>query len=757
MSSEAAGRPLQLLAVRRILLVVNVLIAIALIAAGVAYCWVFWRALPQTSGSIETLVTQPVQVSRDRLGVPHVAAKTFEDAFFVQGYVTAEDRMFQMDSMRRLAAGELSEIVGPAALESDRESRRFRMRRVAEQIYAELPQVDKSIFAAYARGVNAYIESHRGRYGVEFTVLGYDPRPWSAVDSILIGLHMFRTLGSDWKPKLMKQQMLSAGEPDKVNFLFPVRGGGEFMPGGDVSPGSNAWAVSGAHSATGKPLLSGDMHLEFSIPGVWFMTHLAAPGMNVTGVALPGVPGILAGHNDRIAWSETNLGFDVQDLYIEKMDLRTGRYVFEGKLMQARQEREIIVIKGHPSEEVLTWVTGHGPIFEQSSGRIMTLRWTAAQAGVFRNVFPEIDRARNWDEFKHALEQYGGPGQNFVYADVDGNIGYHAAGKLPIRRNYYGDVPVDGSTGQYEWDGYIPFDELPQAYNPKSGFIVTANQNPFPADFPYHVNGTFSANYRSRQILNMLTASGNKLRPDDGLRIQKDVYCGFCQYLARQLVAVYDKRGATNPRFSDAVAILRTWDGQMDKESAAPFIVTLAYQYIRKAIAERAAPGSGDSYDVQMTTAVVERILKERPADWIGNYDELLLRCFADGMEEGQRIQGTDPKRWKWGKYMYLELQNPVAGKLPWIGGWFNLGPVPLSGGSTTVKQTTRRLGPSERMNVSPGNWDDSLLNLPLGQSGNFASSHYRDEWDAYYAGRSFPMQFGHVDAKSTVTFVPQR
>ena len=297
---------------------------------------------------------------------------------------------------------------------------------------------------------------------------------------------------------------------------------------------------------------------------------------------------------------------------------------------------------------------------------------------------------------------------------------------------------------------------MPQAFNPKSGLIVTPIRIRS-RGFPYHVNGTFSASYRSRQILNMLTASGNKLGPDDGLRIQKDVYCGFCQYLARQLVAVYDKRGATNPRFSDAVAILRTWDGQMDRESAAPFIVTLAYQYIRKAIAERAAPGSGDLYDIQMTTAVVERILKERPADWIGNYDELLLRCFSDGMEEGQRIQGTDPKRWKWGKYMYLELQNPVAGKLPWIGGWFNLGPVPLSGGSTTVKQTTRRLGPSERMNVSLGDWDDSLLNLPLGQSGNGASSHYRDEWDAYYAARSFPMQFGHVDAKSTVTFVPAR
>ena len=220
---------------------------------------------------------------------------------------------------------------------------------MAEQIYANMPESDKSAMQAYARGVNAYIESHRGRYGVEFTLIGYDPRPWSVVDSLLCGLQMFRTLTSDWKNKLIKQQMLRGGEPDKVNFLFPSRSGFEFMPGGDDHPGSNAWAVSGAHSATGKPLLSNDMHLEFSIPGIWHMEYLEAPGMKVSGVSLPGMPGILSGHNDRIAWGETNLGFDVQDLYIEKLDLRTGQYLFDGKIEQARPERELIEIKRAPA------------------------------------------------------------------------------------------------------------------------------------------------------------------------------------------------------------------------------------------------------------------------------------------------------------------------------------------------------------------------------------------------------------------------
>jgi penicillin amidase len=743
--------------VRRLLLVVNVFIGIALVAAAAIFYWVFYRALPRTSGTIRTFVSQPVEVERDKLGVPHIEARSLDDAWFAQGYVTAQDRMWQMDTLRRAAAGDLAEIVGMPGLESDREARRMRMRRIAEVIYTETPAADKAVMEAYARGVNAYIESQRGRYGFEFVILGYDPQPWSVVDSLLVGLQMYRTLTADWRTKLVKQRMLAGGEPDKVNYLFGFRGGGEFMPGGDAQPGSNAWAISGAHSADGKPLLSNDMHLEYSLPGVWHMVHIEAPGMNVSGVALPGLPGVLSGHNDRIAWGETNLEFSVEDLYLEKMDLRTGQYVFQNKVEQARGERELIPVKGRPAEETTNWVTRHGPVFVQERNTAMTLRWTAAEPGVLRNVFPEIDRARNWDEFKQALSRFGGPPQNFVYADADGNIGYHAAGKLPVRRGYIGDIPVDGSKGENEWDGYIPFDELPQTYNPASGFAVTANQNPFPADYPYQVTGTFAPAYRSRQILDMLRASGNKLRPEDSLRIQKDVYSGFGKFLAQQLVSAYEGRTAVKGALSDAIAMLRGWDGQMDKERAEPLIVTLTFLHLRRAIADRASPGSGANYDAVISYALIERLLRERPAGWFSDYGGLLVQSFADAIEEGQRLQGGDPKRWKWGRYMFLAVDHPIGGRLPWVGTFFNIGPEPMSGGSTTVKQTTLRLGPSERMDASLGNWEASLLNLPFGESGHVASSHYKDEWDAYYNGRSFPMQFKNVDAKSTVTLVPAR
>lgn len=742
---------------RRALFVVNALIAIALAAAGGAFYWYLYRALPETSGTIDTFVTQPAEVHRDSLGVPHIKARTIDDAWFVEGYTTAEDRMFQMDGLRRLAAGDLAEIVGPGALDSDRESRHLRMRRVAEQIYATMQASDKAAMEAYARGVNSYIESHRGRYGAEFTLIGYDPRPWSVVDSLLCGLQMFRNLTTSWKNKLIEQKMLRAGEPGKVNFLFPARSGFEFMPGSDGHPGSNAWAISGAHSATGMPLLSNDMHLEFSLPGIWHIESLEAPGLKVSGVSLPGMPGILSGHNDRIAWGEANLGFDVQELYIEKIDLRTGQYLFNGKIEQARSEREVIRVKGRAPEELTNWITRHGPVFQIDNGEVMTLRWSAAEPGAVADVFLDIDRARNWDEFKSAIARFGGPGQNFVYADVDGNIGYHAGGKLPIRRDYSGDSPVDGSSGNYEWQDYIPFDQLPQAWNPPGGFIVTANQNPFPADYPYPVGGTFDSPYRSRQILDMLRAGGNKLKPEDSLRIQKDVYDGFLKFLAGQLTAAYGNRKGPSQVFTDAITMLRTWNGQMDRDRAEPLIATLAYQYVRKAVGERASPGNGGVYASRFAPAVIERLLRERPATWFGDYDEMLLQCFADAMEEGRRMQGKDPRGWKWGKYMFLAVDNPVVTRVPVVGKYFNVGPVPLSGDSMTVKQTTQKLGPSERMNTSVGNWDASLLNLPFGESGRVASLHYKDQWDAWYNGSSFPMQFDKVDVKSTVRFVPKR
>jgi penicillin amidase len=609
------------------------------------------------------------------------------------------------------------------------------MRRIAENAYVTLPDGDRAAMAAYSRGVNAFIASHLDRLPLEFTLLGYQPRPWSVVDTLLVCLNMFRDLTGTWRTDLVRRGMLANGESDKVHFLFPTRAGA------DVQPGSNAWALAGTHTATGKPLLSNDPHLDFALPGVWYMNHIEAPGMDVSGVSLAGIPGVIIGHNRRIAWGITNLGFDVQDLYVEQIDDRTGRYVFQGQPQQARSEREIVRVKGRQPVEMQLWVTRHGPLFVQDGNARMALRWSVAEPGVLQYPILELDRANNWTEFNAAVARYPGPSQNFVYADVDGNIGYHAAGFLPVRHGFSGEAPLDGASGKFEWDGWIPYEKLPALFNPPSGVIATGNQNPFPRDYEYTVDGNFAAPYRVRQIRDLLTARQG-WRAGDMITVQKDVYSAFEKFMAEQIVAAYAARQAHEPDMEDAITLLRNWNGQMDKDAAAPLVAELVFHYVRTAASERASPGSGGAYDIQISSAVIETLLRERPAGWFRDYNEMLMRAFVDALAEGRRMQGSDVKKWKWGKYLAVTVENPVVHRIPYAGPYFDIGPTPMSGASTTVKQTTTKLAPSMRMTADLGDWRRSLMNTQVGQSGQILSSHYRDEWLDWYNARTEPMEW---------------
>lgn len=729
---------------------INLSIAVLLVVLLGAVYWFAWRPLPETSGEIVAPVSAKATIERDALGVPHIGGATWQDAIFLQGYVTAQDRMWQMDALRRLAAGELAEIVGKAAIESDQESRRLRLGQIADEAERSMPEADRAVLVAYARGVNYFLETHRGRLPLEFTLLNYDPRPWRVRDSILAGLQMYRTLTTSWKEKFEKLHMRERGDAAKVNFLFPPRTG--FEP----QPGSNAWAVAGERSSTGKPILANDPHLEFGLPSTWYMVHLRAADLNVSGVSLPGVPAVIIGHNANIAWGITNLGFDVQDLYRESLDTQTGRYVFNGHLEQARLEREAIAVKGARTIEAATWVTRHGPIFIVDENRQYALRWTAADPGTFQFPFLELDRAGDWKGFTAAISRFPGPGQNFVYADISGNIGYHATGRLPIRKKgCEGDLPVDGASGACEWEGMIPFDELPQFFNPAPGEIVTANQNPFDQDYRYPVNGRFATPHRAIEIRTLLDRRA-KWEPRQMLEVQKDVYSIFSQFLARQIVSAWDAKKVSNPALKEAVDLLRSWNGQMEKGTAAPMVATLVFQELRKAVAERASPGSGKMYEFAMAPSVLEKLLRDRPKDWFPDYDALLMKCLADAVEDGAKSQGSKVSRWDYGQFNSLTLVHPVGSQLPLIGSYFNIGPVAMSGSSTTIKQTTRRVGPSMRMIVDLSNLDGSVQNITIGESGQRLSSHYKDQWSAYYGGTSFPMQFNKIDVRQTLTVNPR-
>ena len=743
----------------RLLRIVNISVAvIAVLFLGCMY-WYVIRPLPKTSGEITAPISAKGTIQRDALGIPHIEAATWQDAIFLQGYATAQDRLWQMDALRRYAAGELAELAGPEAVPLDQKARLLRIPAIAQANVQRLTAQDREIMVQYARGVNHFIDTHRGNYSVEFSIPGhsYDPRPWTLTDSMLVGLLMFRDLTDSLAADTARGALLQQGaDPAKFGVLFPAGGVG------GVSPGSNAWAVSGAHTASGKPMLANDPHLRYTVPGTWHLVQLKAPGLDVSGAALPGVPCVITGHNENIAWGVTNLETDVLDVYSEKINLTNGHYEFQGKVAQAQLDQQLIVVSGAKSVPMNLWVTHHGPIFTEN-GKSFSIRWSAAEG--FGFPFFKLDQAKNWNEFRSALSTFWGPGQNFVYADREGNIGYQATGAVPIRKNFDGNVPLDGTSGKFEWDGYIPFEQLPSVFNPPSGMIATANQNPFPKDYPYRIDGNFADSYRVRQIRALLSAKP-KLTVDDMLATQKDVYSSYEFFLAQQAVASYGKLAhpAKIELLQPAVKVLRGWNGQMEALQAAPAITDLLSKQLQVALLQILLPNKKQYPEVFPRPQIVEALLRQRPHGWVPNddWDAWLISVLSEALNQGRAQMGGVVADWHLGHLLHWRFDHPVMKKLPPVNWFFDsiysrkAGPFEMSGSSTSVKQTTPVLGPSERMVVDLGDLDHSVQNLVLGESGSVSSSHFQDQWLAYYYGKSFPMQFSHVEAKDILTVKPQ-
>ncbi len=742
----------------RLVRIVNISVAAAVLLFLAIVYWFAIRPLPQTSGEIAAPISAAATIQRDARGVPHIEAASWQDAIFLQGYATAQDRLWQMDGLRRYAGGDLAEIYGRDSVARDERARALRMPEIAEAEVARLTPEDRDVMVQYARGVNYFIDTHRGDYSLEFSIPlnSYDPRPWTLTDSMLIGLLMFRDLTADsLEDDMRRGAILKLGaDPARFSTLFPATGIG-------VSPGSNAWAVSGAHTADGKPMVANDPHLHYSVPGTWHLVHLKAPGLNVSGVALPGLPCVISGHNENIAWGVTNLEADVLDVYSEQIDDQSGRYLFQGKVEQATLDRQIIAVKGGNPVDVHFWVTRHGPVFKEN-GKSYSVRWSATDG--FGFPFFKLDQAKNWNEFRKALSTFWGPGQNFVYGDRAGNIGYQATGAVPIRRNFDGNVPLDGASGQFEWDGYIPFDELPNVYNPASGIVATANQNPFPKDYRYRMAGSFADTYRVQQIRARLTAKA-KLNVDDMLAIQKDVYSAYDLFLARQVIASYAKLGRPekDALVKPAVDILSRWNGQMEASEPAPAITELLSNELRLSLLKLLIPKAKEVPDILPRPQAVQALLRDRPG-WVpnDNWGQWLISAFSHALDTGRARMGSTLTEWRWGHLLHWKFEHPVIKRLPPVEWFFdatyqrNSGPFEMSGSGTTVKQTTESLGPSERMVADMGDLDHSVQNLVLGESGFVSSSHFEDQWPAYYYGKSFPMQFDHVDGKDVLRVKPQ-
>jgi penicillin amidase len=468
-----------------------------------------------------------VEVLRDARGVPHIRAQSIADALFAQGYVTAQDRLWQMDLSRRNAEGELSEIFGDRTLRMDIESRTLGFPQVAASALADISPDEHRLLASYTRGVNAFIESHRDRLPLEFLALRYEPRPWREADSVAVGLNL-SALSQSWGVDLEREHIAAKLGEDLFADAFPDHSALD-VPVAEVPPhertpnletrnskletgrvarapqesstrfsifdfpvsssvsgaGSNNWVVSGSHTKSGKPLLANDPHLPHSVPSVWYMVHLKATGLDVTGVSLPGLPLVIIGHNEHIAWGATNTAPDVQDLYAESFNSRNPRkYLHNGQWVDADLREESIQVHGQRDYHFTVVVTRHGPVISHDGKRDLALQWTLLTPHALRLPFLRIDQAGNWREFTAALRDFKIPMQNFVYADAEGNIGFYAAGLVPIRKHGNGSVPAAGSTDDYDWTGFIPFEDLPHSFNPPGGIIATANGRIVPDNYP---------------------------------------------------------------------------------------------------------------------------------------------------------------------------------------------------------------------------------------------------------------------------------
>ncbi len=759
-------------------------------------------ALPQLDGKVQISgISAPATVTRDAHGVPTIEAANLDDLFVAQGYVTAQDRLWQMDILRRYASGELSEILGAATLKLDREQRILGLRAAAKKAIEMATARDRNFYEAYARGVNAYIATHGDRLPIEFRILHYRPKPWQPEDSAVIANSMVKDLNyhyffdalnhekilarlgpeltadlyvnrswHDRPPTVMREDLAepdsnsgdSDDEDDDDSQDNSVTRGQAPWVEPDALPveglpvnGSNDWVVSGAHTVTGKPLLSNDMHLGHQMPNLWYEAHLHSGTLDVAGVTLPGMPYVIVGHNQRIAWGFTNVGPTVTDVYIENFNAE-GAYQTPSGWVQPKHRVEVIHVKGKPDETVDVKITRHGPVITElvpGETRPLALRWTLYDG--LRIPFFEVNTAQNWDEFQRAFSQLDAPGQNVVYADVDGNIGYHATGKVPIRAAGDGSLPVSGADDAHEWISYIPFDKLPSIYNPPSGIIATANGRITPDGYLHSISMEWDAPWRTERIYHVLE-SGRQFSAADMLALQTDIHSEAGQFAAERFVYAVDHASKPSARVKQAAELMRSWDGRMQASAAAPTIAENSILQLRRLLLEPklgsavvdAVKDNGviswKTYSWQMRSVWLENILLHRPKRWLPekypNYDELLTAAVDAAVNDPQVPKNLT--LWRWGAFNAVEIEHPILGKIPVIKHWSGPGVQEQSGSGYTVKAVTRHHGPSERFTANLADLDQSTLNVVTGQGGNFLSPYYMDQWKAWYEGTTFTLPF---------------
>jgi penicillin amidase len=768
------------------------LLSLALLGAW----WIARRTLPQLDGVVSLPeLKEEVTVERDRWGIPRIRARSLVDLVTAEGFVVAQDRLWQMDLLRRVAAGELSEIFGASTLELDRENRTLGLRAAAEREAASMNAEMKSLIEAYARGVNRFILERQANLPIEFQILRYQPRPWTPRDTLLIGAYLHKFLTTTWRWELNRKKVVDKVGPERAREMFIADSpldhiliGAEDGPGRQPSPlkrpakaaappptqfaqeqlpavlesweedlagmfGSNNWVVSGRFTQSGKPLLANDTHMGLDVPCIWYLVQLNAPGWNVRGFALPGSPLVIIGQNDRIAWGFTNNGADVQDLYMESLNpANPNEYRVHGEWRAMEVRPEIIRVKGQADEVLNVSVTRHGPVVARDANIAYALRWTALEPGGLTFAHSLLGNCANWKEFLDVMRRIPGPAQNAVYADVDGNIGYVVAAKIPVRKNGTGEVPAPGETDDFEWTGYIPFEELPVLFNPPEGIIATANARVVGPKYKWHLTDRWVAAYRTDRIYSLLAGRKN-LNAADLLAMQTDLLSAPHRILAGHVIQAVRKIPPTDPRIADFAVHLERWNGRATTESTEVSILEFTRRALRRRILETHLGTDHRFYQWFRGDDFIFQVLAQRPAHWLPKefasapstaegYDRLVLASVEEAMRELQTQSGRSKiAEWPWGRFNQLEMMHPLA-RSGFARRHLSIGPIPQPGASESVKQTGRSFGPSMRFVADLANPDNSLMNIAMGQSGQYLSRHYRDQFESWYEGKGIVSTF---------------
>ncbi len=783
--------------------------------AGVAYSTYYaftHRPLPKTKGTVHLhgLHTE-VEILTDTYGVPHIYAQNEDDLYFAQGYMHAQERLWQMELNRRVGSGRLSELFGNIALETDRFCRRLGMHRSSIEEAKHLSAHNSRVLNAYAHGVNAFIENNAHRLPVEFTILGFKPTLWSPADTIQWSKMMGWNLGGNWETELIRARIIAKVGPERAAQLeagydsqhpLIVPSGIAYqginlglleqyeqlkeISGFGMLGGSNNWVVDGTKTASGLPILCNDPHLGQAAPSIWYECHLVAGDIDVVGASFPGTPGVVIGHNSHIAWGVTNAVSDVQDLYIEKFNpANPHQYEFQGQWEEAKVVREEIRVKGQKEpvvEEVL--ITRHGPILTsvpQTSNSAsqngthalqelpLALRWVGLEQCNILSAVQEINHATNWQEFRNALRDWDVPPQNFVYADIEGNIGYVMAGAIPTRAKGQSLVPSPGWTGEYEWTGLIPFDELPQSFNPEQHFIATANNRVIDDNYPHYITNEWLNGYRAQRI-SMLLNSKDKLTETDMAHIQADQYSLPAVEIVPHMLGIQ----ATTPLAKAAQDALRHWDFVLAPKSAAAAIYTtflrrLEFIVFSAALGDdetllQAYMGKGanilasaNGYASRSKPLLI-RMLNRRDDAWFANsvisngpttWEAVLSRTFSATVDELRETFGDDPATWNYGD-IHTMTYNHTLGSVKLLAPFFNRGPFPVGGDIDTVNMgavlphdpKTVITVPSYRQIVTLADLNNSRSGHAPGQSGHPFSKHYDDFISMWLRVDHHPMLF---------------